>query len=659
MMKKSLFLIFVVTISSFSYSQKDPVLMTVDGKEVRQSEFISIYTKNNPNPKYDKTSLDEYMDLFIKYKLKVTEAENLQMDTISKFQRELAGYREQLAEPYLTDKEVNEQLVRDAYFRQTNQIKASHILIQDVNAKEASRNPKPAGKAELDRINEIRNEIVSGEISFEDAAVKYSQDPSAAKGQGSLGYFGAFQMVYSFEDAAYNTPVGEISQPVKTRFGYHLIKVYDQRKTKGQILTAHIYIKAPDNSSEREIAQAKRKIDEIYERLQKGEDFAELAKKYSEDKTSSSNGGKLNWFSEGKLLPEFEEAAFALENNDDYSKPVKSSYGFHIIKRLDYKPVPPFEQMEGELKRKIAKDARSNKSKASFVNKLKKEYHFKDYSHKWMTDLTNEYLKPDSLFDTDISGRLEEYYDNKAFRYSIKGGWFAKKNKVYAGELVNLLVDKTAKEKLDVQEEYDNLVNKTLIDFEKSRLEEKYPEYKALMKEYKDGILLFELTDQKVWKKASRDTTGLKAFYEKNKENYLWGKRADVEIYTSNEKAVLNDAMDLAKKGKNGNEILKEINRTSELNLNLDSDTYEIDQKEELKGKDLVVGINGPFNLNDKFYFVKVHRLIDPEPKKLEDTRGMVISDYQNQLEKEWIEELKAKYPITINEKVLYSLGDK
>lgn len=659
MMKKSLFLIFVVTISSFSYSQKDPVLMTVDGKEVRQSEFISIYTKNNPNPKYDKTSLDEYMDLFIKYKLKVTEAENLQMDTISKFQRELAGYREQLAEPYLTDKEVNEQLVRDAYFRQTNQIKASHILIQDVNAKEASRNPKPAGKAELDRINEIRNEIVSGEISFEDAAVKYSQDPSAAKGQGSLGYFGAFQMVYSFEDAAYNTPVGEISQPVKTRFGYHLIKVYDQRKTKGQILTAHIYIKAPDNSSEREIAQAKRKIDEIYERLQKGEDFAELAKKYSEDKTSSSNGGKLNWFSEGKLLPEFEEAAFALENNDDYSKPVKSSYGFHIIKRLDYKPVPPFEQMEGELKRKIAKDARSNKSKASFVNKLKKEYHFKDYSHKWMTDLTNEYLKPDSLFDTDISGRLEEYYDNKAFRYSIKGGWFAKKNKVYAGELVNLLVDKTAKEKLDVQEEYDNLVNKTLIDFEKSRLEEKYPEYKALMKEYKDGILLFELTDQKVWKKASRDTTGLKAFYEKNKENYLWGKRADVEIYTSNEKAVLNDAMDLAKKGKNGNEILKEINRTSELNLNLDSDIYEIDQKEELKDKDLVVGINGPFNLNDKFYFVKVHRLIDPEPKKLEDTRGMVISDYQNQLEKEWIEELKAKYPITINEKVLYSLGDK
>lgn len=659
MMKKSLFLIFVVTISSFSYSQKDPVLMTVDGKEVRQSEFISIYTKNNPNPKYDKTSLDEYMDLFIKYKLKVTEAENLQMDTISKFQRELAGYREQLAEPYLTDKEVNEQLVRDAYFRQTNQIKASHILIQDVNAKEASRNPKPAGKAELDRINEIRNEIVSGEISFEDAAVKYSQDPSAAKGQGSLGYFGAFQMVYSFEDAAYNTPVGEISQPVKTRFGYHLIKVYDQRKTKGQILTAHIYIKAPDNSSEREIAQAKRKIDEIYERLQKGEDFAELAKKYSEDKTSSSNGGKLNWFSEGKLLPEFEEAAFALENNDDYSKPVKSSYGFHIIKRLDYKPVPLFEQMEGELKRKIAKDARSNKSKASFVNKLKKEYHFKDYSHKWMTDLTNEYLKPDSLFDTDISGRLEEYYDNKAFRYSIKGGWFAKKNKVYAGELVNLLVDKTAKEKLDVQEEYDNLVNKTLIDFEKSRLEEKYPEYKALMKEYKDGILLFELTDQKVWKKASRDTTGLKAFYEKNKENYLWGKRADVEIYTSNEKAVLNDAMDLAKKGKNGNEILKEINRTSELNLNLDSDIYEIDQKEELKDKDLVVGINGPFNLNDKFYFVKVHRLIDPEPKKLEDTRGMVISDYQNQLEKEWIKELKAKYPITINEKVLYSLGDK
>lgn len=657
-MKKSLFLAFAVFVSLSLKSQKDPVLMTVDGNDVHQSEFIAIYTKNNPNPKYDKASLDEYMDLFIKYKLKVTEAENLKMDTISKFQRELAGYREQLSEPYLTDKEVNEQLVRDAYFRTTNQIKASHILIQDVNAKEASRNPKPAGQAELDKINSIRDEIVSGRISFEDAAVKYSQDPSAKTGKGSLGYFGAFQMVYPFEEAAFNTKVGEVSEPVKTRFGYHLIKVDDQRKTRGQILTAHIYIKAPENTSEKEVAQAKRKIDEIYQRLQKGEDFSDLAKKYSEDKTSSSNGGKLNWFSEGKLLPKFEEAAFALENNGDYSKPVRSSYGFHIIKRLDYKPVPPFEQMEGELTRKIAKDARSNKSKASFINKLKKEYHFKDYSHKWIVDLTNEYLKPDSLEDVDFSGRIEKYYDNLAFKYSIKGGWLAKKTKVYAGDFIDLLINKTKNVKLNVQEEYDAWVARTLMDFERSRLEVKYPEYKALMKEYKDGILLFELTDQKVWKKASRDTTGLKAFYEANKNDYMWSKRADVEIYTSNEEDIIKKAMSMANSGKNGNEILKESNQTSELNLNLDSDIYEIEEKEELKDKKLKVGVNGPYKLDNKFYFIKVHRLIDPEPKKLEDTRGMVISDYQNQLEKEWIKELKEKYPITINEKVLYSVGD-
>lgn len=647
-MKKNIILfVNLFLISALSFGQNDPVLMTIKGKDVRKSEFLNIYTKNNPDPKFDKESLDEYLELFKKYKLKVTEAEELKMDTVTSFVQELEGYRQQLAAPYLIDKEMNEELVKEAYDRSVNEVKAAHILIQNANGTEAVRQGAVFGQAEYDKALEIRNEILAKSISFEAAALKYSQDPSAKQNSGMLGYFSAFQMVYPFEEAAFTTNVGEISMPIKTRFGYHLVKVYDKREARAKIKVAHIYAKAPENSTDEEKAKAKDKIEEIYALLKGGRKFEELAKEYSEDKTSAAKGGELDWFSTGRMLPEFEEASYGLKENGDYSAPIKTSYGWHIIKRLDMQEQPTFKEKESELKNKIASGVRGQKSKESFVNKLKGEYNFKDYGSKWIGFYT-------TLVNTD---KNTSSLDNKtAFRYSKKKGLFAKKTKVKVAEFSEYL-EKNGK--IDVSEKYEAFVGDKMLAFEKSQLEVKYPEYKALMQEYKDGILLFELTDKKVWKKASQDTIGLEAFYEANKENYKWEKRADVEIYTSVKKEMINKAYDLVKDSNyNANEVLTTVNKDSQLNLSVESGKYEISKKSELKGKTLSEGVLAPYVLEGKFVFLKVNEILPVSIKALEDTKGLVISDYQNYLETEWINELKVKYPIVVNESILYSLGE-
>jgi peptidyl-prolyl cis-trans isomerase SurA len=649
-MKKNLvLLVTLLVITTLSFGQKnDPVLMTINGKDVLQSEFLNIYTKNNPEPKYDKASLDEYLELFVKYKLKVTEAEELNMDTVTTFVNELNGYREQLAAPYLIDKEMNDELVKEAYYRTTNEVKAAHILIQNVNAKEAIRQGATFGEAEYNKAVKIREEILAKQISFDAAAVKYSQDPSAKQNSGVLGYFSAFQMVYPFEEGAYTTKVGDISMPVKTRFGYHLIKVLDKRESRAQIKVAHIYTKAPEKASAEEKANAKKKIYEIYELLKSGKDFNNLAKEHSEDKSSATKGGELDWFGTGRMLPKFEEASYNLKNKGDYSEPIKTSYGWHIIKKIDQKDLPTFKEKETELKTKIAKGIRGQKSKESFITKLKKEYNYKDYSKKWLADYSK------TLSD---SVSVANYSDKKAYRFSKKKGCFAKKNNIKVESFSKYLEAHPSKQEVDVAAKYNAFVGEQMLAFEKSQLEVKYPEYKALMQEYKDGILLFELTDQKVWKKASKDTLGLEAYYQANKEKYKWEKRADVEIYSSNKKEMINRAFELVNAGGNANEILKEINKESQLNLSVESGKYEISKKETLQVNNLKQGVMPPFVQEGKFILLKVNELLPVSVKELDDTKGLVISDYQNHLETEWIKELKAKYPVKVNESVLYSLG--
>lgn len=650
-MKKTVLIAFSLLFSLGLSAQNDPTIMTIDNKKITQSEFLQIYLKNNPNPQYDKASLDEYMELFTKFKLKVAEAEALGYDTIPKLVKELDGYKKQLALPYLVDSAKNESLIKEAYDRTKNEIKASHILIKLT----PNASPEDTLKA-YNRIIALKKRIENGEDFAMVAMGKDgSEDPSVANNGGNLGYFTAFQMVYPFEDAAYKTPIGKMSAPFRTRFGYHIVKVFDKREARGTIETAHIMVSVSKTADETAVKEAEAKAKEIYELLQKGEKFEDLVGQYSDDPSTNSKDGVLPAFGTGsttRMVTEFEDAAYALKNDGDYSAPIRTDYGFHIIKRLSLTPVSTYNEMKDVLESKVAKDERSKTTQDSFVAKLKKEYGYQDKTKKtlkWFVDhIDSNYF----LGNLDISSLKTDLplfsIDGKDFKQQDFAKFLQSQGRRSQKEDPAVVVNK----QLRAWEKQE------ILDYEESKLPGKYPAYKALTTEYHDGILLYEIMSDKVWNKAMKDTTGLKAFYEKNKENYKWGDRISGDIYECNSKEVAQDVLKLTKIDTlTSSKIVRKINETSELNVRNRNGKFEIEKVNYLSGKTFKVGINDIFEADGKFYVVKVEELLKPTLKEFNEAKGSITSDYQNQLESDWLIELKAKHPITINKEALYSVG--
>ncbi|HRH38168.1 MAG TPA: peptidylprolyl isomerase, partial [Flavobacteriales bacterium] len=405
-----------------SNAQTDPVLMTVDGQPVTRAEFEAIYKKNNKEAAVTHTALDEYMELFINYKLKVREAEKMGMDTIGKFRTELDGYRKQLARPYLIDRELNDALMHEAYERSKQEVRASHILISCTP--EASPEDTLAAWKKL---MGLRDRIAKGEDFANVAQGKGgSDDPSVAKNAGDLGWFGALQMVYPFENAAYNTPIDQLSQPVRTRFGYHILKVTGKRPARGQLKVAHIMLRSADTDDAEKKTMAEGRIREIHKQLTDGTiTFNDAALKYSEDEGSNSKGGELQQFGSGSsvhMIEEFEDAAFALTKVGELSQPIKTRFGWHIIKLLEIIPPPTYEASKGELKSKISRDSRADITRSAFLARLKRDYAFVTYPANMkavykMVD-TTIFSKGISTTDTIIRKNLVEGPFTKGkFRY--------------------------------------------------------------------------------------------------------------------------------------------------------------------------------------------------------------------------------------------------
>ena len=355
-----------VCFNTLAQTTSNKTVLTVDGEQVSIADFEHIYKKNNNESAITKEGLDEYMDLFVKFKLKVKEAESLGMDTASDFTRELAGYRKQLARPYLVDTELLDELVLEAYNRQQEEVKARHILIT------VSSNAVPADTIRAwNRVNKLRDRVLAGDDFEKTARSKGgSDDPSVVQNGGDLGWFTAFQMVFPFEEAAYNTEVGEISEIVRTRFGYHFLEVTDRRDARGEIHTAHIMARVSDTSNKTLLERGGTQIKAVSQFLKNGESFESLALKYSDDESSKSKGGVLPWFGAGKMVEEYENVAFSLENDGDVSEPFLTNYGWHILKRLGYKKPPSFEEVEKSLKKKVSRDVRAEVTKSSFIKKF-------------------------------------------------------------------------------------------------------------------------------------------------------------------------------------------------------------------------------------------------------------------------------------------------
>uniref|UniRef100_UPI0032180CED peptidylprolyl isomerase n=1 Tax=uncultured Draconibacterium sp. TaxID=1573823 RepID=UPI0032180CED len=611
-----------------THAQNNDIIVTIDGQNVSKAEFEYIYHKNNTNLYNDSEikSPKEYLELFIDFKLKVIEAENLKMDTNKVFINELAGYRKEIAAPYLTDHDYDDQLVHELYRRMTHEVNASHILLLvDKNA------PAAKEKQVLDKIKDIREEINNGK-DFAEAAMEYSEDPSAKKNKGNLGYFSAFTMVAPFEDAAFTTPVGEISEPIRTSFGYHLIKVHDLRENKGEIQVAHIMKNVPQAATPEVRQKAKEEIEAIYQLLINGADFAELAKKESQDKRSAVKGGEMPWFSAGRIVPEFSNAAFALQNNGDISKPVETPFGYHIIKKLNQRPVPPFEKVKNEIESKIRKDqARRTSSKKVFINKLKTEYNFQENEEGKRAMQGMNIQNKQTIPELDLFS-----IDNKTYKTTDLIS-YVQENRIKSGLYLSV---------------YDQWIDDEITKLEDSKLEEKYPEFRYLLNEYHDGILLFNISQEKIWNFASADTVGLENFYEKNKSKHHWGERFKGSIITCKSAEVREKAEDLLGAGMTNDEVTAHLNTDEEI-ISFETGAWE-------EGRNHIVDYyvwNGrePENFDSATTFVRGNK-VGPEQKLLNEARGLYISEYQSYLEKNWIKQLRSKYKIKINKKVLKTI---
>jgi peptidyl-prolyl cis-trans isomerase SurA len=676
---------------------QDPVVMTINSRPIKKSEFEAVYRKNNGKEvNAASKSVKEYVDLFSLFKSKVFEAESLGLDTLSSFKTELAGYRRQLAAPYLTDKSTNENLLNEAYERLKTEVRASHILIR------VPENAYPKDTLEAwTRINIIRNAVLgkypsqsdlsaydkilknSSEVSkafkgkdsalykikynavkhladygknatdkFPEIAIKTSDDPSSQDNKGDLNYFSAFDMVYPFESAAFNTKVGDVSRIIRTRFGYHVLKVYDKRASRGEIQAAHIMVKIPKDGTEQDKTNAKTKIDELYGKLKAGQNFEELARQFSDDKQTSDRGGQLQPFKGGRLPKAFEDAAFSIPANGQYSEPVMTQYGWHIIKRIELKGVPAFDEIKNDLKQRVARDTRSQEGRSALIAKVKKEGGFKE-------NLKNRDELIKAVDTSYLKGNWKSEKVAKLNKEIFNLGGKSYTQKDFAKFLESQMSISSLNDVQDVlRTMYKTWVDESVIAYEDSQLEKKYPEFANLYREYRDGILLFDLTDQKVWSRAVKDTAGLKEFYEKNKNKYLWDERAEVTTYKCLNEDVAKNVRKMLKAKKSEKEITESLNKSSQLNVSVENVTYLKGEKKELDSnwKAGVLADNIVDEKEKKVNVVVINNILPKTPKTLAEARGNATADYQTYLENEWLDYLKKKYIVKVNEDVLSTI---
>lgn len=640
MMRKNLFLLAVLTFGiSVASKAQDPVLMRINDKDITRSEFEYIYNKNNSNNELDKKTLDEYVDLFVNFKLKVAAAEEAGLDTTKAFKNEFNGYRQQLTKSYLTDESVDEAYAVEVYNRLKENVEASHILIRVAPTDSEKQVEEAYNKA-----MNARERIMSGE-AFDKVAREVSEDPSAAQNGGYLGYFTAMQMVHPFEDAAYELEIGEISEPVRTDFGYHVIKVSNRRPDIGKALVAHIFKFLPQDASKEREEEIKNQMDSIYNELIKGADFAELAKKLSEDRGTASRGGELPWIGLHHTVKEFEDVAFSL-NKDEISRPFNSPNGMHIVKMIDRKQLEPFEEKKDEIVRLLNRQGRGNKGVEALIARLKTEY---EYS-----------LNEDVLAKSKAAlNRILEIKGDTTLNETVKveGNLFTLAGKGYpAQDFIGWAESRTGNQDKLVED----YVNKEILAYEDSRLEKKYPDFGHLMQEYRDGILLFEISNNLVWDKASKDEEGLDQFFKKNKKNYSWNTpRFRGVIVHCNDANVEKEARKLVKKLPEDEWITKirtTFNNDSVTNVKVTKGLYV---KGDNKYVDNLVFKTGSFEPVEDYPFTFViGKQLKKGPETYKDVRGPVTADYQNFLEAEWIKDLRNRYKVEINEEVLKTVNN-
>ncbi|MBX2828704.1 MAG: peptidylprolyl isomerase [Flavobacteriaceae bacterium] len=644
-MKKLLLLIAAIAISTSSITaqKKKDVLMTIDGKAISAKEFKRVYTKNlelvqDENQK----TVDGYLDLFVDYKLKVMEAFDQKLDQRETYKKDFSKYEEQLSRTYIYEDQVTEDLLREAYDRSREEIDASHILILcnfDATAQDTL--------AAYNKIKAIRAEALLGE-NFEKLVALRSEEPGKERSRGRLGYFSAFAMVYPFETMTYNTPVGEISEIVRTQYGYHIIKVNDRRKREPKIEIAHIMLSTRNDS----LKQAEQRIKDIYSLLEQGQTFEDLANQYSDDRGSAVNGGKLRPFGKGDLkAPSFENAAYALENPGDIAGPLETPFGWHIIKLVKKGTNLSYEEAKPELEVKVRNGDRAKLIKNAVNNILKDKLNFTEEENLVYLEqhIGDEVLERKWKYEP-VSDK-----DNKVL-FSIDG------KKIYFDEFAKYVEVRqklsrpyTKKETL-IDVFLDEYETQKLKEIFRSNLEATNEDYASVINEYRDGLLIFEVMSRNVWDQAKRDSIGQVAYYNKNQEKYLWKERVDAEIYSTPEASNVAKIKALLSEGKSGNEIRDALMVNKKAGVVVTQGKFELGDTKLPEGFAVKEGISETYKQNGSFTIVNVKSTLPAGPKSFEEVRGRIISDYQTEVETNWMDSLRAKYKVEVNNKTLKRL---
>ncbi|MBK9389153.1 MAG: peptidyl-prolyl cis-trans isomerase [Bacteroidetes bacterium] len=641
-MRVSSSLLFIVLLLSASLSEaQDPnnkILLTVNGIKVQSGEFIRMYNKSRePGKPLD---VDSYLDQFITFKLKVTDVISLGLDTTRAFRNELNGYRKQLAQSYLTDNRKKEELLKKAYQRTLSEINAWHILIS------LPQDPSPADTLlAWEKALDIRERINQGE-QFEQVARGASDDQSAKINGGNLGYFTAFQMIMPFEDAAFSLKKGGLSNPVRTPYGYHIIKVTDKRPSRGRIHVAHIMKVVPPGSGEEAARKAESEIINIYDSLKKGASFSELARTLSDHKESAQRGGELNWFGAGEMITEFAEAAFAITDTGNYSKPVRTPYGWHIIKLIEKRAPGSFDETRSFLESKYNQSYLNAVSKQELVNKLKKEYKFRieeNISNWFVRNTDTLVIQGLKKYDRDSLPEGNIYtFANQA----LTGNEFAK----YIEKRGSMIVTRDSAQ--FIESSIEERSSEHILTYENSILEKKYPEFRYLMNEFHDGILLFEISGKNVWNRVNSDSTGVVRYYEEHKFDYLSEKGIEAKIYSVRMKGKQEDldAAYLKYSGKpdGDKKILKKFSKKGVSYLSITDSTWIRGSDSEIDGIKWETGAHS-FIWKGFPSVAVIKRTVDPVPLPFEKVQGEMMTGYQQKLENDWIEQLKEKYTVKVD----------
>lgn len=530
-----------------------PVILTLGNKTFTTDDFFQSFTKNQLSAdSAQRTDIKEYFDLYTNLKLKVLAAEAEGHDTTEAFREEMATYRKQLAQSYLTDKLQVESLAAEAYQRMQQDVNAQHILIS------VSEDAPPADTlAAYQKIGSLRQQALAG-TDFAQLARDNSQDMATAKTGGNLGFVPVFDVVYPLETTIYTTPVGSISQPVRTRFGYHLIKVNSRRPSRGRARVAHILVRISPGADEAGQKAAQDRIDAAYARLQKGDSFELVCREVSDDATSKTNGGVLPIFEPGRWVPAFEDATFSLIKPGDYSKPVRTNYGWHIIKLIERRGIDPYTTLAPSLRQRVTTDSRAELLRQATVQRLRKEYPVDEVKTLLDVALTKadssllrgqwrytEPLDPALQGKTLVTVARQPYTVNQFFAY-VRQRQQPQRNPALASNPATQ-TDRpvSGSPVVAMHRLYDRFVGDQLMATEEANLDKKSPEFRALMNEIRDGVLLSQMMEQNVWDRSMSDSTGQRLYFEQNKAKYRFPERAVATIVIAPTDSLLKQATTL------------------------------------------------------------------------------------------------------------------